>query len=406
MQGTKSCLSAKIDKIMIVGKIRRRILLHLLPLFLTLPRRINFTQLTKWGEYNENTYHNWFTKDLDLVSFNVDLIKQHGSGEHFILFDPSFLNKSGKKTPSVGNFWSGCAGAVKRGLEMSCLAVADMQQHTAYHLSTCLTPLPKDLKAKHQTLIDFYAEEVLRHEQYIITFGKMVVADGAFGAYNFVKPLLKKGIDVTSCLKSNACLFYLAEPVIGKRKRGRPKVKDGKIDWQSIDKERLAIVKQDQKKIVRSAKVYSKSLKMIILLVAVDYLNDDGSFKNRKLYFTTKVSENFERILEIYQIRFQIEFLFRDAKQYTGLMHCQSTNLTKINNHLNLSLTSVSVAKATHWNKDPKTPFSMAEIKEYYHNLRLIELFSEALGLEPNTVKNNPKIVNILKPRSYLTSAA
>jgi hypothetical protein len=138
----------------------------------------------------------------------------------------------------------------------------------------------------------------------------------------------------------------------------------------------------------------------------VYYLNDDGTLRTRKLYFTTRINENFERILEIYQIRFQIEFLFRDAKQYTGLMHCQSTNLTKINNHLNISLTSVSIAKATHWNKDPKTPFSMAEIKEYYHNLRLVELFSEALGLDTNAIKNNPKIINILKPRTYIANAA
>jgi hypothetical protein len=406
MQGTKVALSANIAKISVSGKIRKRILLHILPLFLTLPRRINFTQLTKWGEHNENTYHNWFLKDLDMVSFNVDLIKQYGSGKHFVLFDPSFLSKSGKKTASVGNFWSGCAGAVKRGMEMSCLAVADMQQHTAYHLNTCLTPLPKDLKAKNQTLIDFYTEEVLRFKKQIAIFGNMVIADGAFGAYNFVKPLLKEAIDVTSCLKSNACLFYLAAPVIGKRKQGRPKVKDGKIDWQNLDNERLPIVKQDKEKIARSAKVYSKSLKMIILLVAVDYLNDDGTLRTRKLYFTTRINENFERILEIYQIRFQIEFLFRDAKQYSGLMHCQSTNLTKINNHLNISLTSVSIAKATHWNKDPKTPFSMAEIKEYYHNLRLVELFSEALGLDTNAIKNNPKIINILKPRTYIANAA
>jgi Transposase DDE domain len=406
MQGTQSCLSANIENISITGQVRKRILVNLLPLFLLLPRRINFTQLAKWGDHNENTYHNWFKKDLDMVSFNVDLIKQHGSGDHYVLFDPSFLSKSGKKTPSVGNFWSGCAGAVKWGMEMSCLAVADMKQHTAYHLHTSVTPLPKELKEKKQTLIDFYAEEVLKYKKYIALFGNMVVADGAFGAENFVKPLVKEKIEVTSCLKSNACLFYLAAPVIGKRKRGRPKVKDGKIDWQNLDHQRLPIVKQDQDKVVRSAKVYSKSLKMIILLVAVDYLKEDGSLRTRKLYFTTRIAENFERILEIYQIRFQIEFLFRDAKQHTGLMHCQSTNLTKINNHLNLSLTSVSLAKATHWNKDPNTPFSLTEVKEYYHNLKLVQLFSEALGLEPNSILNNPKIITILNTKYYNANAA
>ena len=354
MQGTRSCLEANISKISVVGAVRRRILAVLLPLFLTLPRRVNVTQLTLWGDWNETTYHNWLKKDLDLVSFNSDLIKEHGSGAHYVLFDPSFLNKSGKKTPSIGNFWSGCASASKRGLEMSCLAVADMTQHTAYHLSTCLTPAPKDLKAKGQTLVDFYAEEVLRHKDYIKHFGNMVVADGTFGAENFVRPLVLQGIAVTSTLKTNAALFYPAAPVVGKRQRGRPKVKGERMDWQCPCADRLPIVKQDKEKIARSGKVFCKSLKMNILLVAVDYLKADGTFKNRKLYFSTQTDAKPQTILEIYQIRFQIEFLFRDAKQHTGLMHCQSTNITKINNHLNLSLTAVSIAKATHWDKNPE----------------------------------------------------
>ena len=234
----------------------------------------------------------------------------------------------------------------------------------------------------------------------------MVITDGYFGIYNYVSPLLKSGIDVTSCLKSNAALFFLPPPVVGPRKRGRPAVKGKKIDWQNLNTEQLPIVKQDKNKIVRSAKVYSKSLKMVILLVAVDYLNDDGTLKTRKLYFTTRVAENFQFVLAVYQIRFQIEFLFRDAKQFTGLMHCQSTNLDKLSNHLNLSLTAVSVAKATHWDKNPETPFSMAEIKEYYHNQRLLELFSTALGLDYNAIKNNPKIISIVKARHYENIAA
>jgi hypothetical protein len=406
MQGTKSCLGANIDRIEINGAVRRRILSNLLPLFLMLPRKINFTQLSKWGSHSENTYHNWFKADLDLVSFNAQLIVQHGSGEHFVLFDPSFINKSGKKTPHIDYRWSGGAGAVKRGLEISCLAVADMKQHTAYHLNSRLTPTGACLKSKNQTLIDFYSNFVLEHKPQIQQFNNMVVADGYFGVCTFVKPLLKQGIDVTSCLKSNAALFYLAPPVIGPRKKGRPAIKGDKIDWQNMDTEQLVIVQQDSEKIARSAKVYSKSLKMVILLVAVDYLKEDGTVKNRKLYFTTRISENYQFVLDVYHIRFQIEFLFRDAKQFTGLMHCQSTNADKINNHINLALTSVSIAKATHWDKNPKTPFSMADIKEYYHNQRLLELFSEALGLNHNAIKNNPKIVSIVKSNFYDNIAA
>jgi Transposase DDE domain len=404
MKGTRSSLCAKVGAISITGKIRQRIMLHILPLFLTIPRRINFTSMTKWGDCCETTYHNWFKKDLDLVNFNRDLIDSHGSGEHFVIFDPSFINKSGKKTKSMGHFWSGSLGKTKWGLEMSCFGVGDIKQHTAYHLNSTLTPSPKELKKEGKTLIDFYVSQVKVNLNHIQHFGNLLVADTYFGVDTFVKPVLAMGIDIISCLKSNYSLFYVPKPQTGKRKRGRPAKKDGKIDWKNLDNERLPIVEQDSEKIVRSALVYVKCLKMTVLLVAVDYLKEDGSLFTRKLYFSNRTDWHFEFIMKHYQCRYQIEFLFRDAKQYTGLMHCQSTDDTKLVNHLNLSLTSVSVAKATHWQQEQ--PFSMNDIKNYYHNLKMVELFSDALGLEPNAVKNNPKIKQLLFSMSYEPFAA
>ena len=45
----------------------------------------------------------------------------------------------------------------------------------------------------------------------------------------------------------------------------------------------------------------------------------------RKLLFSTDLNTGPLLIERYYQGRFQIEFLFRDAKQFTGLAHCQST---------------------------------------------------------------------------------
>lgn len=404
MQGTKISLSANISAISVTGKVRRRILLHLLPLFLTIPRRHNFKQMAKWGEHNETTYHNWFKQDLDLVFFNRRLIDTHGSGAHFVIFDPSFLSKSGKKTPSIGNFWSGCAGMNKSGLEMSCFAVGDIEKHTAYHLTSTLTPSPKLLKTEGKTLMDYYVSQVAVNTAHIKHFGNLLVADTYFGVSTFVKPVLGMGIDIISCLKVNSALFYVPQPQQGQRKRGRPAQKDGKIDWQNLDNDRLPIVEQDKEKIVRSAIVYARCLRRAVLLVAVDYLNEDGTLKTRKLYFSNRTDKDYMFILRHYQCRYQIEYLFRDAKQYTGLMHCQSTNETKLLNHINVSLTTVSVAKATHWKENE--PFSMNDIKNYYHNLKMVELFSQALGLDSNSVKNNPKIKTLLFSMNYEALAA
>ena len=109
------------------------------------------------------------------------------------------------------------------------------------------------------------------------------------------------GIDIVSCLKANACLYYTPKPVIGPRKRGRPAVKAGKIDWKNIDNAALPIVEQDAEKIVRSASVYVKCLKMTVLLVAVDYLKEDGTLQTRKLYFSNRTDWAYTAVIKYYK---------------------------------------------------------------------------------------------------------
>jgi hypothetical protein len=50
-------------------------------------------------------------------------------------------------------------------------------------------------------------------------------------------------------------------------------------------------------------------------------------------------------IIEYYRTRFQIEFNFRDAKQFTGLIDSQARSLTKLDFAYNASSATVNVAK-------------------------------------------------------------
>jgi len=50
-------------------------------------------------------------------------------------------------------------------------------------------------------------------------------------------------------------------------------------------------------------------------------------------------------ILRYYRVRFQIEFLFRDAKQHTGLCDCQATSEEKLGFHFNVSLAALNLLR-------------------------------------------------------------
>lgn len=116
-------------------------------------------------------------------------------------------------------------------------------------------------------------------------------------------------------------------------------------------------------------------------------------FKDRKAYtilLSTDTEQKGAKIIRYYQLRFQIEFLLRDAKQYSGLEECQARTETKLYNHFNMSLISISLMKLTCWasltNKE-QVPFSMRSIKTYFYNKFLTETIFSNLGIDLNCNK-------------------
>lgn len=93
-----------------------------------------------------------------------------------------------------------------------------------------------------------------------------------------------------------------------------------------------------------------------------------------------------------YGLRFQVEFLIRDAKQHAGLEDCQARDKQKLHAHFNIAMTVVSVAKAAYHLSIPESQrrsFLMADIKMLYMN-RLItnRIFSNlALDLSSRKIK-------------------
>lgn len=403
MIGNRDSLSAIIGRLPTTTKYRRRILQHLIPLFLMMPRKINFKQMAYYSPHNETTLHRQFAINLELRQFNMDMVKAHGSGRYFIIFDPSFLPKSGKKTPDLDWFWSGCAGSIKRGLEIGGFAVGDLDNHTAFHLEAIRTPGSATLKTAGLSRNEHYQQLFKERKAVFEQFSRYIVADGYFGTRPFVDTVCSLGLHLLSCLRTNVCLHYRYD---GPKKsgKGRNRIKGEKIDLTKPDAKRLPIIFEDADVRLRSAVVYVKSLRRLVQLVLAEFLREDGSLLTRKLYFSTDMEQQGLEVMQYYKCRFQIEFLYRDAKQFAGLAHCQSTDPQKITNHINLSLTSISLAKAAHWLPIPKEnreAFSMADIKMYYHNQFLLERFSVALGLNPTETKNNPKIIELLYSTAY-----
>ncbi len=76
-------------------------------------------------------------------------------------------------------------------------------------------------------------------------------------------------------------------------------------------------------------------------------------------------------VLDFYRTRFQIEFYYRNSKQFTRLTDYQSRDLDKLNFHSNASLTSVNIAKVKAL--EEATVLSIDSVKVLCHNLFLMQ---------------------------------
>ena len=131
----KSLISSMIDKLSNINLWRRTFLIETLILFLSIRGRINFLQLARYGKYKEQRYRQQFEKPFDFLAFNKELTLSRGSGRYAIAFDPSYVTKSGKKTPGVGWYWSGCANKARWGLEIGGLAAIDIDNHCKFQFN-------------------------------------------------------------------------------------------------------------------------------------------------------------------------------------------------------------------------------------------------------------------------------
>ena len=116
----------------------------------------------------------------------------------------------------------------------------------------------------------------------------------------------------------------------------------------------------------------------------------EGSAEAKILLFSTDLEIEPLTLICYYKARFQIEFVFRDAKQYTGLTDCQARCKEAINTHINASLTELDWIKLEDRRKqgsDNNNVISIASWKRRKFNQHLMENIFDKLGLSPTCKK-------------------
>lgn len=349
------------------------------------PNRVNFTQLEKYGKKSEQCYRQNFERKVDWVALNREFVNARfygSSGRRAIGIDPSYIDKSGKHTPGLGRFWSGCAGEAKLGLEIMGIGVTDIDVHDCMMLRAVQTPSTESLKGTEMKLIDWYKESLLGYKEELLKISNIVTADAYFSVKPFVDGLVKAKFSLISRFRNNVNLKYLYEgPKTGKK--GRPKKFDGKIDVKNPDTGRMELVETtrgDGKYYTIVA--YASALKRKVRLVL--FYPENGSAC--KIYFSTDTDIPAADIVEYYRCRFQIEFCYRNSKQFTGLCDCQARSIEKLDFHFNASFTALNVAKVCIQKHYPG--LGIMGLKSLLYNTYIVKRFIGRYGRISNRLLN------------------
>lgn len=381
-----------------LSKPRQKFVAALIATILAVRGRVNYRNLARYGGYNERTYARQFAQPFAWLNYHAQLIQSSMPASHrrILAQDASFIPKSGKQTSGLDWFYNGCAGRAERGLEIHACAVVDLTQKGAYVAAVAQTPATPELKKEDaaRTRLDFALQQVQTVRPHLAADIQYLAADGAFANKKYADGVLTAGLHLVTKLRNDANMrFRFTGPRTGKR--GRPKVYDGKVDWQDLSRfEKVALTDFNFDTDIEgyTAELYHCTIKRWLRVIVLVWHTADGK-RHHAIFATTDLKCAAVAVLEMYQARFQIEFLFRDGKQFAGLTECQARNAAALDFHFNASLATVSAARAAMAKEQANEEsfvFSLATQKQVtFNELFLVEI-STRLGYDLNCWKIHP----------------
>lgn len=378
-----------------VGFWQRQFLQELFRAVVSLRGRVNFTNLARFSPLHEQTFRRHFQKAFRWVWFNLTVfrLRRHPKEPIIGVFDCSFLPKSGTETWGLDQFFSSLAGRSKQGLEVSVLGIVATGSRRAFGVDATQTP-PDLSKSEEEgySRVDFYLEQITDLYDQLAGLGVSYwVGDGFYAKQKVFDTLTGLGGDLITRLRSDANLRYLytGPPKDGP---GRPKQYDGKINWD--DSEELSrrfdevgrLPDQPEVRVlttVANSPHFRRDLRIVLLI---------GPGGEQIILASTDRSQHAEKVARYYRLRYQIEFVIRDAKQHAGLPHCQARSQEKLDFHLNMSVAAVNLLRLL----AQKAECSLRTYRrEAYNRLLIRQLFSK-LGLSAEYARTDPRVQSVV----------
>lgn len=405
-----------------VSKTTLRQMSVIVPAIITMTGRVTMRGLSRWtdkgGSYRtvQRFFHTLIPWSLLFwVFFRHQLY--NADDTYFLVGDESVVTKSGKETYGLDRFFSGLLGIVVPSLAFFTLSLISLEERTSYPVMTeqrirseaekraaknkakkkngkkksskkGKSGRPKGSKNKDKTQVKLTQElqqiKAMVTKQLILINGLIpihyLVLDGHFGNNNALQMTRQCGLDLISKLRNDSALYFFYE---GSQKWGRPRQYGDRINYDHIADKYLkqSTLKDGIREDIYQATMLHRSFAQPLNIVILVKTNLKTGKRAHVVLFSSDLKLSFDQLIEYYRLRFQIEFNFRDAKQYWGLEDFMTVTQTAVTNAANLSLFMVNVSHLLLREfRQTSTPFGILDLKAHFRGRKYV---TETLKLLP-----------------------
>jgi hypothetical protein len=390
---------------------------------LSMNGRVTMLGLSRWagkgGSYR--TVQRFFNTAISWPKIFLRFFMQHlflPGTEYFLVGDESVVTKSGKETHGLDHFFSGLLNKVVKGIAIFSLSLVSVEERRSYPLQVEQVirtqaekvaakerkqkrskkdkialkkkrGRPKGSRNRDKTQVELTPElkriqKMLKEQLEMLRIWvtvRYLALDGHFGNNNAVQMVQQCGLHLISKLRYDAALHFVYD---GKQKRTGPRRKYGqKINYHQIKKQYLveSSVKDDIQTCIYQAQMLHHEFAQVLNVVVITKTNlRTGASANVNL-FSSDLKLSYETIINYYSLRFQIEFNFRDAKQFWGLEDFMNIRQVPVTNAINLSLFMVNLSQVLLRQFRQTCPESgVLDLKAYF---RAAKYFEETIKMLP-----------------------
>lgn len=399
----------------------------IVPAVLAMTGRVTMIGIARWtevgGSYRsiQRFYHASIPWALVFWLFFRAHLYRAGD-EHLLIGDESVVTKAGKKTFGLDRFFSSLYGKPVPGLAFFTLSLVNVQERKSYPLlveqvvrsapEKVVNKVDKQVgkrgksagkqgkrgrppgcKNKDKTQIE-WNDELRLIERMVLQLLCLLahhlpltyfVLDGHFGHNNLLQMVRQRlSLHLISKLRQDAALYL---PYQGEQKPCGPRRRYGaKLDYDHLPAHALvaSTVQAGIQTAIYQTTLLHKSFAQPINVVILVKTNLTNHKKAHVLLFSSDLALAYDKLIDFYRLRFQIEFNFRDAKQFWGLEDFMNVKQTPVTNAANLAFFMVNVSYALLAHCRHALPdFSVLDLKAHFRSRRYLLETLKSLSLYP-----------------------